>query len=57
MVTPITEEPCIVTAPLSGLTGALIPGQEITVEGVAMRASTMPSTAITGVGPGLPGGT
>lgn len=56
VVTPVAEQPCIVTAPLSRLTGALVPGQKVTVEGVAMRAPTMPSTAITGVGPGLPGG-
>lgn len=55
VVAPVAKEPRIRPAAPSGLATAVVPGQEVTVEGVAMGAPPMPSTAVTGVGPGLPG--
>lgn len=54
MVAPIAEGDGVVPAPPRGVASALVPGQEVAMQGVAVRVAAVPPLPVARVGPGVP---
>lgn len=54
VVAPIAEGDGVVPAPPRGVASALVPGQEVAMQGVAVRVAAVPPLPVARVGPGVP---